>query len=220
MPYARHLRVTAIGVMAAPPAGTPWEQFSYRVNLSLPPDFVTGDAQMNRFQDMANDVQAFHLNPACRIGQAAILREVKVAEIGPLGTYLSNPVSFFMDQPGGGAASIQHAPQVALAVSLGTARRGPTGKGRFYLPLPIFGLNSADGRIAAADAQAVAQAVRDFVANLNNAPGIDGVAPKVTVASSKGYNTDVTEVRVGRTLDTIRSRRTSILEAYGVPIAV
>jgi hypothetical protein len=109
--------------------------------------------------------------------------------------------------------------QVAFVVSLNTARRGPTGKGRCFLPCPGMALFPSDGLTDAATAQAAAVSFAQLVSDLNNVPGIDGVAPKVTIASSKGYNSDVTSVRTGRVFDTMRSRRRSQEELYGADVA-
>jgi hypothetical protein len=58
------------------------------------------------------------------------------------------------------------------------------------------------------------------VNNLNNWPAADVNDPKVIVASSKGYNTTVTGIRVGQAFDTIRTRREDLMETYGATLAV
>lgn len=100
-------------------------------------------------------------------------------------------------------------PQLALCVSLHTARVGATGKGRFYLPMP--GFQVADGRLAAASAQTMADKAAQFLNAFN-----DESPESVHVMSSKGFSSRVTQVRVGRAVDTQRSRRSSLVEEYKV----
>jgi hypothetical protein len=99
-------------------------------------------------------------------------------------------------------------------VSLQSAARGPRGKGRFFLPGPSIGFDPSVAQISLADATAVRDSATLWIADLNNWPGIDAQDPRVTVASSSGVNNDVTGVRVGRVLDTIRSRRGQVPEGY------
>lgn len=100
--------------------------------------------------------------------------------------------------------------QTALVVSLGTARQGPTGKGRFFLPWPDLLLVASDRRLAVASANAVAAAAAGFVEDVGRI--VAGNA--VIVASSKGYHSPVNHVRVGRAPDTMRSRRSDLPEGY------
>ncbi len=220
MPYATHLRLTCSGVFRTA-TGTPWETFSYRLNLSDPGVNVTAGINLkNSIADFAADAVAFHGAAATRISSTARLTEVKLARINTLGKYSEDPAIQAVDTPGGGTTTIP-APQTALAVSLMTARRGATGRGRFYIPLPIDVPDPATGKITAGNVQQVLTSCQTFLNALNNLPGVAlDAQPKVTVASTKGYNSDVTQVRLGLVLDTIRSRRQAIAEAYLGPVAV
>jgi hypothetical protein len=53
-----------------------------------------------------------------------------------------------------------------------------------------------------------------LITDMGNENGIDVTGQRVVVVSSKGYNSEVTGVRVGRVLDTMRSRRRSLPETY------
>jgi hypothetical protein len=142
-----------------------------------------------------------------------------VARIGPLGTYLAEPRVAFVNVQGGGQA-LRYPSQVSLAVSLMTETRGAGGRGRFYLPAPSGALLSNTGRMAVADRDAVAGSVKTLLDNLNDQPGLEGNAPRVVVASSKGMNSTVTAVRVGDVFDTIRRRRNGLGEVYTAALAV
>jgi hypothetical protein len=213
MVYANHLRLTMSGVFSGGAGDPAYEAWAWRLNLSDPPA-GGGNFSQAAFEDLRADVIAFHQNPAAKIGDNAKLTMVKLARIGPLGTYTADP--FFDDTLSvpGGAGGANHPPQVALAVSLQSPRRGASGRGRVFLPAPQLAVLSGTGLADAIAIAAVRDAFAALVQNLNNAAGLDANVSKVTISSSKGFNTDVTGIRVGRALDTIRSRRTSLDEKY------
>jgi hypothetical protein len=219
MPFAPHLRVTALGTIGGTP-GT--ERFSYGLSMEAE---VPGQSQMvsdSEATDIAADLRAFHVNVNTGINDSAILREVKFASIGADGKYTQDPiVKTVLAAPGGRAADVKILPQSALALSLGTDRRGPTGKGRFFVPMPTFQLLANTFLIGTAEADLIRTQLQTLINAVNNEPGLDGFERRVVVASTKGYNSRVTSVRVGRLIDTMRSRRTSLGESYtaSVPIA-
>ncbi len=211
MPYAAHHRLTLSGTLGQAIGGT--EAFSFGVNL----DKATGDAvQPNQaqFDDLVADSIAFFARPTTGIRAATLLRTVKLARIGVDGKYVERPFIAAVNQAGGATTGTIHAFQTALAVSLLTDGYGPTRKGRFYLPTPNAVVSEVDGSITAVAATNVRDSVVTWLEAINDEPGIDALNWGVAIASSKGYNTRVSGVRVGRVLDTIRSRRTSLLESY------
>jgi hypothetical protein len=215
MPYANHLRLTVSGVFATGVGNPAYEGWSYRLNMSDPPA-AGGNFSRDALNGHIADVQSFHQNAASRIGQHAKVTMVKLARIGFDGKYREAPIFDDTLAITGVSASNNHPPQVALAVSLETGRRGPTGRGRIFLPAPQIEVFTGTGLADPAVIDGVRTAFATFVNGLNNVAGLDANASKVTVASVKGYNTDVTSIRVGRALDTIRSRRTSLEEKYSV----
>jgi hypothetical protein len=97
--------------------------------------------------------------------------------------------------------------QTALVVSLNTARSGPTGKGRFFLPWTTHTLGT-DHRLTDTNTNTIVAACKAFLNDLN------ALGAAVSVFSSKGYSSPVTAVRVGRAPDTLRSRRSEMAEGY------
>lgn len=213
MPFSPHLRITAIGRLGT----SSGEIFAWGVSMHAPADdrVVGLSANDAVWDDVARDVARFHGSPQMRLAPAAVLQVVKVASIGRDGKYAGEPIVVDVpDQPGGDPSGFSGliAPQTALACSLHTTRRGATGRGRFFLPMPLVDLQG-DLRMTVQDARARADVLATFVANLNNQPGIDVLGLQVCVASSRGYNTTVSSVSVGRVIDTMRSRRNSLNEA-------
>lgn len=219
MPFAQHIRMSALGRL-----GTSGERFSWSLNFA--PFDPLGALGINfapnaaAFTDMANDVRNYFIDAGLNISSQAVLEEVKFANIGPLGKYTSDPfIVDVADAPGQNAGFVQLA-QIAVAVSLTTDRRGPSGKGRYYLPMPCYPVVSGDLRYSDVNRDLIATASQTFLNNINNAVGLDVGDIRVVVASTKGFNTAVTGVRVGRVPDTIRSRRRGLPEAYDAPLAV
>jgi hypothetical protein len=180
--------------------------------LAFPGTDAERVAQAN---DYFADWSAFVTRAASLIPGAVSLTRVKVASIGPLGLYTRDSWESTSPAVAGTNASGGLMPaQTAMVASLMTSRRGPTGRGRMYLPCRSLNIGS-DSRIAAADALGLAGSVATLLNALNNEPGLDPAADQqVVVASSKGFNTLVTGVRVGRVPDTVRSRRSQLIEEY------
>lgn len=220
MPFAPHYRVTALGRL-----GAGADIFSYGLNMA--PDNGNGSASglqniitLNdtAWDDLAEDVRAFHGRAGTRISERAVLEVVKIARIGSDGKYMEDPrIVNVTDTPGGYTVDSDCAlvhPQLALAVSLVTDRRGPSGKGRFYVPMPVVS-SEADSLLGVtADIDSIATSAQTLINDMNNSPGIDVTTLKVCVSSTKGYNTGVERIRVGRAVDTIRTRRNKLAETY------
>jgi hypothetical protein len=146
------------------------------------------------------------------LGTNVFLTKVVVAKVATTGLWMPNDDGSFQkgeDTMNVNGTNGQNAlpAQSALVVSLVTARAGASGKGRFFLPLGRRVLDE-QGRLDTAAA--------DDFAN-RSATFLDGIRDTIAfpvVASSKGFLSRVTAVRVGRVVDTQRSRRRSLVEAY------
>lgn len=147
------------------------------------------------------------------INTNAKLDLVKFNLIGVDGRYVNTSETYFteIEPPQGTSTSNNaHPAQVALAVTLETGvLRGLAHRGRIFLPIPAFDLD-ATGRIPVGSigiASGASTALLD---------AINAVFPvnRVVVGSNVGAGAfrPVTNVSVGRVMDTIRSRRTSLNE--------
>lgn len=204
-----HRRLTFEGIFGTLLA--PVEEWSFR--LTLAPNIVEdgNDAAVTS----AASAWTTHIAPLCR--PTARLTRVKLARIGADGLYTDDPTVKDVDTAGTSAATAILPLQVALAISLTTARRGATGRGRIFLPAPgLSNLNATDGLISVPNQTQFATAAAAFIQAINGAPRLGNVV----IASSKGYLTTVNGVRVGRVPDVIRSRRSKLQEVYAAPVAV
>lgn len=148
----------------------------------------------------------------------SVFEWVKVARVGADGLYGDAEsvvgVNALAGSAGTGTGALM-APQVSLAVTLrGSNPRAAAGNGRFYLPAPAVTPQS-DGRITTGAAQTIADAAAAFINDLNAAlPGdVVIIGPQTEKGRAPAYQR-VDSVRVGRVLDTVRSRRSSFPEEY------
>lgn len=171
-------------------------------------------------QGVIDAAAAFHASDAYT-GVNARLTALKLNLIGTNGRYVSqaDTVQHEFEAPVPGLGSPGMPPQSALAVTLRTeARRGRANSGRFYLP-KLGGTLQGDGRIAETQAADIAVAATTFLDAMHVA--LPGWRAAVMSDIGEGTMRFVTHVEVGRVVDTIRSRRTSLDEdrQVGQPLA-
>lgn len=198
-------------------SGTLYGAETFSFGLSIIPNFTSIDDPdpADYIDDVATAVGTYFNTVG--VDNSASLTLLKLNMIGPNGRYVSDDetVQYEYDPPVTGNGSGNPAPQVALAISLMTDRaRGRAHMGRFYLPVPSAPL-AEDGRITVALATLFATGTTTLLDNINAAMPTNW---DVGVASDVGTGAfePVRRVRVGRVLDTIRSRRRSLDEAYVV----
>lgn len=214
MAYVKHCRVTCSGILGT--VAQPAEIFSWGFQYQHPSP--SSDATL--YEQIATLIYAYHQNPLVHIASNAFMTNVKFSEIDETGHVIGNPYNAGTATPvAGGVAPIGLPFQVAMGVSLRTGNRGISKRGRFYLPVPGVGVNAGDGLLTAGTVQDISDTTATLLTNVNTKiraahPGSSDYA--VCVASSKGYNTVVTAVNVGRVLDTQRRRRNALPETYNV----
>jgi hypothetical protein len=214
MPKPAHTRISALGRV-----GTAGERFSYGVNMIATNPGQSQMPSQSEAEDIAADFKAFHGRATSRISAQCVLEEVKVASIGEDGKYTEDPIIVAALQAGQGGNIGYTLPQAALVASLVTERRGPSGKGRFFIPMPEAQLESGSLLLPVLIVEQVRASVAQLITALNNEPGLDGLERRVAVISTKGFTTLVTGVRVGRVVDTMRSRRKGLAESYTSTLA-
>lgn len=211
MPTPAHTRITWSGTIG--PEAAPLEIWSFSLNHDLvlfPADDYAAAAALMRTAWVNKIAGQQHSNVA--------LTRVRVANIDADGHVVVDSEGAYQqgDSLGRNAGEITgsgfYPLQVALCVSLMTGRAGPTGKGRFYLPGLPKPLVEATFAYNPTDIAVVATKAKEFIALVNS--GVTTDSGGVVVASSKGYLSPVTGVRVGTVPDTMRSRRGALPEVY------
>lgn len=160
-------------------------------------------------------------------GKDVAIKWCKVAVIGTNGHYAGAPKIAEGNVPGTNNLASGHPPQSALVATLGTgAHFGTAQKGRMYWPLPgsmAGALNINTGQLPSAQTDQF----RDLVIQaIDHAGGEIGTVQVPTVASvmsisggvsapqAPGTTRFITEISVGRVVDTQRRRRSALVEAY------
>jgi hypothetical protein len=142
---------------------------------------------------------------------------IKVAHIQTDGHYPAThvPGIYTYPTPLVGSATGAGLPQATMCVTLhGTVPRGRGSRGRFFCPPFAGGVAVADGRLTAAQADAIETLAHDWLVSLNAQPMVDNVC--VFSGLGAGLSSPVIGVSVGRVVDTMRSRRRSIPEGRTV----
>lgn len=203
-------------------SGTHFETETFSYGLTFDKLFSTELPPTTVPTGIVDACVAFHTAVNSRISNASVLETIKFNAIGTDGRYLSESETVMHEFETGhpGATSAIMPPQVALAITLRTAKkRGRAHAGRFYLP---YGGGAVDGsgRIGSAAQQLVAASVTTFLNDLNTAAAGIG---RLAVASDVGTGAIeyITHCEVGGVLDTIRSRRKSLdeMRVVGEPLA-
>lgn len=206
-----HCRVVFEGVTGS--VTGPLEHWSFGINF--PHDVLPADGTQLVDDGVAAALkEVYSTNIAPIMMTDRILTLVKVSRVGADGHVEKRADgSYIQGEWQGtsyGAGTTVGLPlQTALVVSLETARAGATGRGRFFLPFPAKAIDQWNKRLSPEDAADVAARAKAF---LNGLAQVTTYGP--VVASSKGYLTPVTGVRVGRVPDTMRSRREDLPEGY------
>lgn len=152
------------------------------------------------------------------IGTGGTVDNIRCSRIGPDG--LESDVAIVAINPViGGTGDATLPAQLAVAVSLGTARPGASYRGRVYLP--ATGLPCTNGRLPAAAAQELATAFLAWMQQVSGAAGSLGgflaeTLTPVVASNTKGVLTPVTSVRVGNRFDSQRRRSEGEKEIYSV----
>lgn len=196
------------------PAAAPVEEWMFNIRTTAGAPLA--EAAHQALARAAVDAWSAHLRPLHWSGVA--LTSVKHCEVAEGGKVVQDAGTGAYDQgevevnlPGTGAVNAVYPPHIAMCVSLQTPRPGPSGRGRIFLPPPRAGLDN-DGLVLADAFQAeVVGAAAAFIR------AITAIGKTVVVVSPRrSLMTAVTEVKVGRVLDTMRSRRGEMAENYKV----
>lgn len=197
------------------------EEWTNSINIASDSIFGIDPSVEARMNDDLNNftanLETFFTAISTLIYSGTTLTWSKLAIIGPDGRYAAAPVSRpIADKRGSGPIALPN--QVACALSMQSDAWGARGKnGRIYLAGVAIKIGG-DGLMTVADRDKLATAFAAFIDGLNDSANIvlaSDAAVVVASAVGEGAFNKVVRVRVGRVLDTIRSRRTSMNEDYG-----
>jgi hypothetical protein len=216
MPYAPHYRVTVTGEFRAAAGAVEQFQWGFSATQSESVANAPSTAMLDKLEQ---ELGQFWGAGEASFSASTPITEIKVARIGTDGTYTADPAIRATNIAGGNTGRT-YPPQVAIVASLVTPRRGATGRGRCFFPAPAGAALAADWTLGSGYPQNLANVFAEFLRDLQTStnPALQPGLLNACVASTKGYNTPVSGVRVGTVLDTMRSRRRAMQESYGATI--
>lgn len=154
--------------------------------------------------------------PAAAIGKPARLGWAKVAVIDRQGEYKYDAHTHVPAVAAEPTFTTTQAPQMCLVVTLWSGQNTQRANyGRFYQPSPLLGVSAyQDGRLSAGFCANVRTAARTMINNVNGEISTVGVAtyPAIMSRVGVGQHRQVTQIGVGRVLDTQRRRRSNLDE--------
>lgn len=215
MTYLPHWRVTFKGGFRAGNSGEGYEEWN--TSLALKPGLIRdwGTDAQDVVQDLCNDFMTLLVDLEPLVSASTYFHEVRMDAIGPNGKTTQDAV--FARPPienwaGQGLPVLP--PQCAVVLTLDTKVRGRSRFGRMYLPL-LGCTVSSDGLMGVPLATRIATAGQKFINNAGNTPNVDlDFAPVVASGVGNGSLHEIRSVRVGRAIDTMRSRRRNLDEGY------
>lgn len=207
MPFPRaHRMLTLFG-----DAWTQSEIWQIGLRLDAPP---TNQPDAAAFTALKQAFTTWWSGTDMNFSKNARMLGVKVAPVqvdGKYGAGNDAQVSLYPSPVIGLSATDYAVPQLSVACTLLTGiSRGRGSRGRFYPPPQVQAL-AADGRIDTQRANTLVLNHRELL-NAINAVGIGRVC--VGSALGTGLLEPVTQVRIGRIIDTQRRRRNQISEEY------
>lgn len=213
MPIPKHFRLVFRGIFS----GTP-ETWSFGVHAKRVYGLTTDPTLADVNMSALNTAWVTLAGGGARIPSNAKLTDIRAYAIGTNGRAEGNVKLFDLGTDGiSGATGAKYPLQCALVATLKAVNRGPARFGRIYLPTAIA-IQAADSRVADSDAAAAATSVADFLKACSDAidvPDSLTSAPMVNVSTRGGPDgtlQEIDHVEVGRVVDTLRTRRKSLLE--------
>lgn len=215
MTYVPHWRATFKGGFYASGSNIPYEEWN--TSLAFRPGTVRewiGGSEA-AVEDLATDFKDFFVALGPAISASTRLDEVRLDSIASNGKIDQKPRLVDLRPQGiSGGGLMVLPPQCAVVLTLDTEVRGRSRFGRMYLPL--LGVTVGDGGIMGqAQAASLADKAAAFMTAAGNAPNVDlDWAPVVASGVGSGTLNEVKSVRIGRAIDTMRSRRRDLAERY------
>jgi hypothetical protein len=164
---------------------------------------------------------AFHAKPAAFASGGVVFQRVDTYAIGVDGRATAQG-SGTLVSPVQGSGGLNLPNQCTMVMSLRTGRPGRAFRGRMYLPTLSMGIYlESDGQIAPGQATDLATAFRIFLEGANDITfGPEQIRAVVASGVGEGANTEITQLSVGRVIDTQRRRRNELAEdPITLPIA-
>lgn len=217
-----HWRITWSGTLGAT---TPQEIWSCGLSAAGGSAIVDGQGNFDVWLESVTAALAANAEQMLlSCSSTVVLTRTRIAHIGDDGLTVRGTTGAYRQGDNfstftGAQTHPGHGPQVAVAVSTRTAFDGPQGRGRYFLPVPGYATSGNDLRLSEGNRDIIASHQASFLNGVNTTLAAADAGLRLVLASGgsvlKGLapaNRTLTEVGVGRTLDTIRTRRNALAE--------
>lgn len=205
---------TRVRIQGSLPGGEVWS-----VNPAFIGNFDTSPATHAQMQAWA-DAIATILQPgppeplAGWLSNRGSIDGVRAESYGPDGR-LSDYAEAALSPAYTGSQSVSCPMTTAVVLSLYTGIPGRSYRGRLYWPAPGLELDTADGRIPAANVTGAALAAVDMLSDIQDAAPATWNCVLGVWSKTRQSGTAVTSIRVGNVPDSQRGRKDALVEAYG-----
>jgi hypothetical protein len=213
---ARHLLAVFRGGIG--PAAAPPEEWSFGMRFSGSVAATPGADDRSVVQSLAEQFRdkAMAAWPTLSFHNSVQFTRVKVYIVDDVtGKATAEVVESVVPTLTQGAATAnRHPNQCSTVVTFDAGFPAPGRYGRVFLPPQGIGVGP-DGRIDEPSRDSVANAMQTFVNALQNPTGPDTL-DLIIYSKRHALKRDVKTIRVGRVIDTMRSRRGDLAEEYAV----
>jgi len=209
--YPKHIKIVFRGVFTGTPETWSFGQH-FRSTVDLGQDAHASDVHV---ENLPGIWQTYFGSATMQCPSSAKLTDVRAYEIGANGRMVGNPniIDCSADNIHG-ASSVVYPPQIALVMTHVANDRGPARFGRCFLPTSAA--VGADFRLSTSICDQIMGGYVQFAKDVSDEVDLQGGESSdminVSNASVDGISQVIDHVEVGRALDTLRSRRRSLLE--------
>ena len=211
MAVPSHIKIVFRGVFSGTPETWSFGQH-YRSDVTGSPDAEASDVHLDQcataFDTWLHVAQA-------QFPSSAKLTDIRAYKIGTDGRMEGDPNILDVTTLNiGGASSVIYPPQICLVMTHVAEHRGPARFGRNFIPTSAA--VGADFRVAAATCDNIMAQWVGFLKDVSDCVDLEGGESSdmlnISASGVGGAKQVVDHVEVGRALDTLRSRRRSLLE--------
>lgn len=214
MPWIPHTRMTTHFSLGPP--GTVLEEATCTLNFISPGIALNAEGRQNAVNDAFGDWAAYVVTSAAKVSNSVQLDRVTLYMIGSDGLITEDP-AVSEGAPVRGTGSVGYHPwQCSQVLTLVAGARGKGRLGRIYLPPATYDVTQS-GSVSSAHHIDIFNATQLLMNNLSNRAGPDlGFALAIAGQTGTGTLREVTELRMGKVIDTQRRRRRNLNEAYSI----
>lgn len=170
----------------------------------------------DKIADLGDLLEGYVSSPETLVPNGVALKWVKMALIGTNGEYLTEAVDMPLNAYG--SITNSYLPQASIVNSLVSSKwKDPGRYNRFYLPTASLS-GSGQYQLSSGETNAYVGRLKTFIEAVNTTMS-DLIAVEYTLVgvvsgTREGSDLPVSDVRIGRVVDTQRRRRNSLSEAY------